>query len=143
MFCVLHWKIYVVYFDDILIYSKNLNDHLTHLKSVLDVLRKERLFANLKKCTFCTVFLGFVVSAQEIQVDDEKAKQHIERQMEQYVTQANKGRKKVVFKLGDWVWLHMRKDQFLEQRCSKFLPRGDRPFRVLERINDNAYKQTS
>ena len=62
----------VVNFDDILIYSKNLDDHLIHLKIVLDVLRKERLFANLKKCTFCIdrlVFLGFVVSAQGIQVD--------------------------------------------------------------------------
>jgi hypothetical protein len=47
------------------------------LKSVLDVLRKERLFANLKKCTFYTdklVFLGFVVSAQGIQVDEEKVR---------------------------------------------------------------------
>jgi hypothetical protein len=52
----------VVYFDDIFIYSKNLDDHVVHVKSVLDVLRKERLFANLKKCTFYTdklVFLGF------------------------------------------------------------------------------------
>ena len=60
------WKFVVVYFDDILIYSKNLDDHFIHLKSVLDVLKKERLFSNLKKCTFCTdrlVFLGFVVSA--------------------------------------------------------------------------------
>jgi len=59
----------VVYLDDILIYSKNIDDHVVHLKSVLDVLRKERLFANLKKCTFYTdklVFLGFVVSAQGI-----------------------------------------------------------------------------
>ena len=48
-----------------------------HLKSVLDVLRKEKLFANLKKCMFCTdrlVFLGFVVGAQGIQVDDEKVR---------------------------------------------------------------------
>ncbi|KAL1224964.1 putative mitochondrial protein [Cardamine amara subsp. amara] len=67
----------VVYFDDILVYSKNLDDHVEHLKSVLEVLRKEKLFANLKKCTFCTdnlLFLGFVVSAQGIQVDEEKVR---------------------------------------------------------------------
>ena len=34
----------------------------------------------------------------------------------------------------------MRKERFLEQRKSKIQPRGDRPFQVLERINDNAYK---
>ena len=65
----------IVYFDDILIYCKNLDDHLVHLKSVLDVLRKELLFHNLKKCIFCTdrlVFLGFVVSGQGIHVDEEK-----------------------------------------------------------------------
>ncbi|XP_044477533.1 uncharacterized mitochondrial protein AtMg00860-like [Mangifera indica] len=44
---------------------------------VLEVLRKECLFANLKKCNFCTnklVFLGFVVSAKGIEVDEEKVK---------------------------------------------------------------------
>ncbi|XP_057784959.1 uncharacterized protein LOC131002495, partial [Salvia miltiorrhiza] len=38
------------------------------------------------------------------------------------------------------IGLHMRKERFPEQRRSKLLPRGDGPFQVLERINDNAYK---
>ena len=65
----------VVYFDDILIHSKNLDDYSIHLKFVLDVLQKERLFTNLKKCTFCSdrlVLLSFVVCAQGIQVDEDK-----------------------------------------------------------------------
>ena len=40
----------------------------------------------------------------------EKTRQNIERRIEQYANQANKGRKKVVFEPGDWVWLHMRND---------------------------------
>lgn len=42
-------KFIVVYFGDILIYSKkNFDDHVVHLKSVLDVLRKDKFFANLR-----------------------------------------------------------------------------------------------
>ncbi|KAH9780589.1 Endonuclease [Citrus sinensis] len=70
----------------------------------------------------------------------EKAKFNIERRTEQYAKQANKGRHKLVFEPGDWVWLHMRKERFSERRKSKLLPRGDGPFQVLECINDNAYK---
>ncbi|XP_073138104.1 uncharacterized protein [Henckelia pumila] len=61
------WMFVVVYFDVILVYSKNLDDHVEHLRVVLITLRAEHLYANLKKCLFCTnelVFLGFIVSAQ-------------------------------------------------------------------------------
>ena len=67
----------VVYFDDILVYSKNLDEHIKHLHCMLAVLRKEKLYANLKKCSFCmdkVVFLGYVVSVKGIEVDEEKVK---------------------------------------------------------------------
>ena len=40
----------------------------------------------------------------------------------------------------DWVWLHLRKDRFPTKRKSKISPRGDGPFQVLERINNNVYR---
>ncbi|XP_052484832.1 uncharacterized protein LOC128039934 [Gossypium raimondii] len=64
----------------------------------------------------------------------------IERRTEQYVRAANKGWKRVVFEPGDWVWIHLRKKRFPEERKSKLQSRGDGPFQVLERINDNVYK---
>jgi hypothetical protein len=41
---------------------------------------------------------------------------------------------------GDLVWLHLRREQFPDLRKSKLMPRVDGPFKVLKRINENAYK---
>jgi hypothetical protein len=65
----------VVYFDDILIYSKLLDEHIEHLRAVSGALHEARLFANLEKCTFCTdrvAFLGYVVTPQGIELDEAK-----------------------------------------------------------------------
>src|SRR5438128_1777050 len=53
-------KFVVVYFDDILIYNKLLEEHLHHLRAVFDALREARLFGNIEKCTFCTNQVSFL-----------------------------------------------------------------------------------
>jgi hypothetical protein len=68
-------KFVVIYFDDILIYSKSHDDHIEHLRVVFDVLRDARLFGNLEKCTFSidrVSFLGYVLKLQGIEMDEAK-----------------------------------------------------------------------
>jgi hypothetical protein len=68
-------KFVMVYFDDILIYSKSLDEHIDHLRAVFGALCEARLFANLEKFTFCTdrvAFLGYVVTPPGIEVDEVK-----------------------------------------------------------------------
>jgi hypothetical protein len=78
--------------------------------------------------------------AKQVRKIHEEARQQITKKNEQAAARANKGRRKVVFQPGDWVWVHLRKDRFPSKRASKLMPRGDGPFQVLKRINDNAYK---
>ena len=70
-------KFVVVYFDDILIYSKTKAAHYNHVREVLAVLQANELYINLKKCSFLTdklLFLGYVVSVDGIHVDEDKVR---------------------------------------------------------------------
>ena len=62
----------VVFIDDILVYSKDVQEHEKHLRIVLETLREKRLNAKLNKCDFLlkeVPFLGHIVSAEGIRVD--------------------------------------------------------------------------
>jgi transposase InsO family protein len=70
----------------------------------------------------------------------ETTKLQIEKMNEKYRIAASKGRKEVKLEPGELVWVHLRKDRFPDLRKSKLMPRAAGPFKVLEKINDNAYK---
>ncbi|PKU69610.1 RNA-directed DNA polymerase [Dendrobium catenatum] len=68
-------KFVIVYFDDILVYSPDFRSHLQHLRQVMEILRQQTLYCHPKKCQFLNhkiQFLGFVLSANGIEVDPEK-----------------------------------------------------------------------
>ncbi|XP_074302919.1 uncharacterized protein LOC141637254 [Silene latifolia] len=65
----------VVYLDDILIYSKNEEEHKQHLRSVFEVMREQKLFGKLEKCTFMVpsvVFLGYIGGKDGVSMDPSK-----------------------------------------------------------------------
>ena len=66
----------VIFIDDILIYSLNEEAHAAHLREVLEILRREKLYSKFSKCEFwlkSVAFLGHVISAQGVSVDPKKA----------------------------------------------------------------------
>nr|GEX33357.1 hypothetical protein [Tanacetum cinerariifolium] len=65
----------IMFIDDILIYSKSEDEHEVHLKTILDLLKKEKLYAKFSKCEFWlkeVQFLGHVVNRDGIHVDPSK-----------------------------------------------------------------------
>ena len=70
-------KFVVVFIDDILVYSKNKEEHAKHLRIVLTRLREHQLYAKFSKCDFWlkeVQFLGHILSAEGVAVDPSKVK---------------------------------------------------------------------
>ncbi|KAA3483138.1 Transposon Ty3-G Gag-Pol polyprotein [Gossypium australe] len=68
-------QFFVVFIDDILVYSKTEDEHDKHLRAVLQILLEKELYAKLSKCKFWlgeVMFLGHVISAEGIRVDPKK-----------------------------------------------------------------------
>ena len=65
----------IVYLDDILVFSKNWEDHVNHVTQVLETLWKEKLYVKLSKCEFgktSLVYLGHIVGEGKIKIDPSK-----------------------------------------------------------------------
>ncbi|GJY02333.1 putative reverse transcriptase domain-containing protein [Tanacetum coccineum] len=70
-------KFVIVFIDDILIYSKNKEEHGKHLKTILNLLRSEKLYAKFLKCDFWldyVQFLGHVIDSRGVHADLAKIK---------------------------------------------------------------------
>ena len=68
-------KFVLVFFDDILVYSSNLYDHLSHLKIVLEILQSHQLYAKQSKCVFGYAeveYLGHIISGEGVKADPKK-----------------------------------------------------------------------
>ena len=79
----------IVFIDDILIYSRSDEDHVQHLRVVLQILREKQLYAKFSKCE-CWLrqigFLGHIISAEGIYVDPRKVEAIVKWEQPQTVT---------------------------------------------------------
>ena len=78
----------VVYLDDIVIYSRTLEEHVNHLSLVLSQLRKYTLYVKMEKCEFSQQeikFLGNLVSKNQVRMDPKKVQAIVDWQAPRHV----------------------------------------------------------
>ena len=69
----------------------------------------------------------------------EELRFNIEQRAKQYEKQANEGYQRLIFDLGGWIQLHMKKERFLIQRCFVLHARVDGSSKIIKKIRKNAY----
>ena len=65
----------IIFLDDILVYSRDVEIHVTHVRQILEILRQNRLYAKVSKCAFfqsSVEYLGHIVSVEGLSVDPVK-----------------------------------------------------------------------
>ncbi|GJU57266.1 putative reverse transcriptase domain-containing protein [Tanacetum coccineum] len=83
-------KFVIVFIDDILVFSKSKEEHEEHLRTVLQILRQEKLYAKFSKCEFWlskVAFLGHIVSTEGITMDPAKVEAITKWPRPTYVTE--------------------------------------------------------
>nr|GEZ10549.1 putative reverse transcriptase domain-containing protein [Tanacetum cinerariifolium] len=96
-------KFIIVFIDDLLIYSKTMKDHEVHLKLVLELLKKERLYAKFSMCEFWLQevhFLAYVVNHNDIYMDPSEASK-----VENATAEMLHGKDQLMEKKEDEVWV--------------------------------------
>ena len=82
------WKTCLVYLDDVIVFSKNIEDPLVHVGTVLDALRDALITLKLTKCDFFTntvKYLGHVIRPGTLEVDEAATKALTGREIKSYL----------------------------------------------------------
>ncbi|XP_066341079.1 uncharacterized protein [Miscanthus floridulus] len=144
-------KFVLVFFDDILIYSKSYEEHLHHLALVFQQLQAHSWKIKMSKCEFAKrsiAYLGHVITPEGVKTDPQKVMndlilQHLARAKERMKRQADKKHTERQFQVGDKVFVKIQ--PYVQ---STLAPRANQklsfkfygPFEILERIGSVAYK---